>query len=114
MEKILISKGNGPVVINGDNYRIGDRDEIVRDCFYIENDSEVFIDGKLKYTAKAGDVIIRLYGIEDRYTDYEYCLIPGSFFGDYFTRLKAGKEVRKSKKCGCNSCENLCCDCEAA
>lgn len=114
MEKILISKNYYPVTINDNNYSLTDNDGIVRDSYYIENDSEVFIDGKLKYTAKAGDVVIRLYGIENRYANFEYYLIPGSIFGDYFTRLKAEKEARQPKNSIRNVCEKCCCDCEEA
>ena len=114
MEKVLISENYGPVIVTGNNYCFGDSDGVIRDCYYIENDSEVFINGELKYTAKAGDAIVRLYGVKDRYCNYEYCLIPGSIFGDYFTRLKAEKETRPSKKYRCNDCESICCNCEAA
>ena len=88
---------------------------LLRNAYGIKEESEVYINGEHKYTAKPGDIIISFYDIEDRYTKTEYFLIPGEFFGDYFVRLekyKNGKQsnINSAKQC-CDCVEPKCCDC---
>lgn len=83
----------------------------IRSGYFIEEESEVYINGEHKYTAKPGDVIINFYGIEDRYGESEYFLVPRELFGDYFVRLekyKASKqsEINNEELC-CNCCESI-------
>ena len=82
-------------------------DSLLRNAYYIKEESEVYINGEHKYTAKPGDMIISFYGIENRYEDFEYFLVPSEFFGDYFVRLE---KYKASKQSEINN-ENLCCDC---
>lgn len=80
---------------------------LLRNAYYIKEESEVYINGEHKYTAKPGDIIIGFYGIEDRYNKTEYFLVPGKLFEDYFVRLE---KYKASKQSEINN-ENLCCDC---
>ena len=82
-------------------------DSLLRNAYYIKEESEVYINGEHKYTAKPGDIIISFYGIEDRYNKTEYFLVPGKLFEDYFVRLE---KYKASKQSEINN-ENLCCDC---
>lgn len=116
MKKILISDRCYPIVLGSDlNLTILESSGAFRHGFCIKEESEVYINGEHKYTAKPGDVIISFYDIEDRYTKTEYFLIPGEFFGDYFVRLekyKNGKQsnINSAKQC-CDCAEPKCCDC---
>ena len=80
---------------------------LLRNAYCIKEESEVYINGEHKYTAKPGDIIISFYGIEDRYNKTEYFLVPGKLFEDYFVRLE---KYKASKQSEINN-ENLCCDC---
>ena len=82
-------------------------DSLLRNAYYIKEESEVYINGEHKYTAKPGDIIISFYGIEDRYNKTEYFLVPGKLFEDYFVRLE---KYKASKQSEINN-EGLCCDC---
>ena len=82
-------------------------DSLLRNAYYIKEESEVYINGEHKYTAKPGDIIISFYGIEDRYNKTEYFLVPGKLFEDYFVRLE---KYEASKQSEINN-EELCCDC---
>lgn len=82
-------------------------DSLLRKAYYIKEESEVYINGEHKYTAKPGDIIISFYGIEDRYNKTEYFLVPGKLFEDYFVRLE---KYKASKQSEINN-KNLCCDC---
>lgn len=82
-------------------------DSLLRNAYYIKEESEVYINGEHKYTAKPGDIIISFYGIEDRYNKTEYFLVPGKLFEDYFVRLE---KYEASKQSEINN-EGLCCDC---
>lgn len=82
-------------------------DSLIRNAYYIKEESEVYINGEHKYTAKPGDIIISFYDIEDRYNKTEYFLVPGKLFEDYFVRLEKHKASKQSE---INN-ENLCYDC---
>lgn len=82
-------------------------DSLLRNAYYIKEESEVYINGEHKYTAKPGDIIISFYGIEDRYNKTEYFLVPRKLFEDYFVRL----EKYKASEQGKINNEELCCDC---
>lgn len=108
MKKVLISDGCYPIVLGSDlNPTALESNGVLRHGFCIKEESEVYINGEHKYTAKPGDIIISFYGIEDRYTKTEYFLIPGEFFGDYFVRLEKYKNGKQSNI----DCEKECCDC---
>lgn len=81
-------------------------DGLLRNAYCIKEESEVYINGEHKYTAKPGDIIISFYGIEE-YNKTEYFLVPGKLFEDYFVRLE---KYKASKQSEINN-ENLCCDC---
>ena len=83
-------------------------DSLLRNAYYIKEESEVYINGEHKYTAKPGDIIISFYGIEDRYNKTEYFLVPGKLFEDYFVRLE---KYKNGKQSNINSAKQ-CCDCD--
>lgn len=108
MKKVLISNECSPIALGSDlNPMPLESRGLLRNGFCIKEESEVYINGEHKYTAKPGDIIISFYGIEDRYTKTEYFLIPGEFFGDYFVRLEKYKASKQSNI----DCEKVCCDC---
>ena len=108
MKKILISDGCYPIVLGSDlNLTTLESSGAFRHGFCIKEESEVYINGEHKYTAKPGDIIISFYGIEDRYNKTEYFLVPGKLFEDYFVRLE---KYEASKQSEINN-EGLCCDC---
>ena len=108
MKKVLISNECYPIAIDNNLNPVSlDSRNIIRDGYRIEEESEVYINGEHKYTAKPGDIIISFYGIEDRYNKTEYFLVPGKLFEDYFVRLE---KYKASKQSEINN-ENLCCDC---
>ena len=96
---IVLDNNLNPVPLNSRN--------TVRDGYCIEEESEVYINGEHKYTAKPGDIIISFYGIEDRYNKTEYFLVPGKLFEDYFVRLE---KYKNGKQSNINSAKK-CCDC---
>lgn len=108
MKKVLISNECYPIAIDNNLNPVSlESRNIIRDGCRIEEESEVYINGEHKYTAKPGDMIISFYGIENRYEKLEYFLVPGKLFGDYFVRLEKHKASKQSE---INN-ENLCCDC---
>lgn len=108
MKKVLISNECYPIVLDNNLNPVSlESRNIIRDGYRIEEESEVYINGEHKYTAKPGDMIISFYGIENRYEKLEYFLVPGKLFGDYFVRLE---KYKASKQSEINN-ENLCCDC---
>ena len=108
MKKVLISNECYPIAIDNNLNPVSlESRNIIRDGYRIEEESEVYINGEHKYTAKPGDIIISFYGIEDRYNKTEYFLVPGKLFEDYFVRLE---KYEASKQSEINN-ENLCCDC---
>ena len=94
MKKVLVSNKSYPIVLDSD-----------LNPAPLEN-GECF-NGKYKYTAKPGDVLFQFYGIENRYEDFEYFLVPREFFGDYFVRLE---KYKNGKQSNINSAKQ-CCDC---
>lgn len=108
MKKVLISNECYPIAIDNNLNPVSlESRNIIRDGYRIEEESEVYINGEHKYTAKPGDMIISFYGIGNRYEKLEYFLVPGKLFGDYFVRLE---KYKASKQSEINN-ENLCCDC---
>lgn len=109
MKKVLISNKSYPIVLDSDlNPAPLENGECFnRSAFSITEECEVYINGKYKYTAKPGDVLFQFYGIENRYEDFEYFLVPREFFGDYFVRLE---KYKNGKQSNINSAKQ-CCDC---
>lgn len=109
MKKVLVSNKCYPVVLDSDlNPAPLENGECFnRSAFSITEECEVYINGKYKYTAKPGDVLFQFYGIENRYEDFEYFLVPREFFGDYFVRLE---KYKNGKQSNINSAKK-CCDC---
>ena len=108
MKKVLISNECYPIELDNNlNPALLRSDSLLRNAYYIKEESEVYINGEHKYTAKPGDIIIGLYGIEDIYNKPEYFLVPVEFFGDYFARLE---KLKASEQSEINN-EGLCCDC---
>lgn len=108
MKKVLISNECYPIAIDNNlNPVLLESRNIIRDGYRIEEESEVYINGEHKYTAKPGDIIISFYGIEDRYNKTECFLVPGKLFEDYFVRLE---KYEASKQSEINN-EGLCCNC---
>lgn len=108
MKKVLISNECYPIELDNNlNPAPLGSNSLLRNAYCIKEESEVYINGEHKYTAKPGDIIIRFYGIEDRYNKTEYFLVPGKLFEDYFVRLE---KYKASKQSEINN-ENLCCDC---
>lgn len=108
MKKVLISNECHPIVLDDNLNPVPLRsNRTIRNGYLVEEESEVYINGEHKYTAKPGDIIIGLYGIEDIYNKPEYFLVPVELFGDYFVRLEKHKASKQSE---INN-ENLCCDC---
>lgn len=111
MKKVLISNECYPIELDNNlNPTPLESNRLLRNAYYIKEESEVYINGEHKYTAKPGDIIINFYGIEDRYNKTEYFLVPGKLFEDYFVRLE---KYEASKQSEINN-EGLCCDrCES-
>lgn len=108
MKKVLISNECYPIELDNNLNPAPLRSHsLLRNAYCIKEESEVYINGEHKYTAKPGDTIIGFYGIEDRYNKTEYFLVPGKLFEDYFVRLE---KYEASKQSEINN-ENLCCDC---
>lgn len=108
MKKVLISNECHPIVLDDNLNPVPLRsNRTIRNGYLVEEESEVYINGEHKYTAKPGDIIIGLYGIEDIYNKTEYFLVPGKLFEDYFVRLE---KYEASKQSEINN-EGLCCDC---
>lgn len=108
MKKVLISNECHPIVLDDNLNPVPLRsNRTIRNGYLVEEESEVYINGEHKYTAKPGDIIIGLYGIEDIYNKPEYFLVPGKLFEDYFVRLE---KYEASKQSEINN-EGLCCDC---
>lgn len=108
MKKVLISNECYPIELDNNlNPAPLGSNRPLRNAYYIKEESEVYINGEHKYTAKPGDIIISFYGIEDRYNKTEYFLVPGKLFEDYFVRLE---KYEASKQSEINN-EGLCCDC---
>lgn len=108
MKKVLISNECYPIELDNNlNPAPLESNRLLRNAYYIKEESEVYINGEHKYTAKPGDIIINFYGIEDRYNKTEYFLVPGKLFEDYFVRLE---KYEASKQSEINN-EGLCCDC---
>lgn len=108
MKKVLISDKCCPIALDNDlNPTPLESRCLLRDGYHIKEDSEVYINGEHKYTAKPGDIIISFYGIEDIYGKTEYFLVPGELLGDYFVRLEKYKTSKQSSI----DCEKVCCDC---
>lgn len=109
MKKVLVSNKSYPIVLDSDlNPAPLENGECFnRSAFSITEECEVYINGKYKYTAKPGDVLFQFYGIENRYEDFEYFLVPSEFFGDYFVRLE---KIQNGKQSNINSVKQ-CCDC---
>lgn len=108
MKKVLISNECYPIELDNNlNPAPLESNRPLRNAYCIKEESEVYINGEYKYTAKPGDIIINFYGIEDRYNKTEYFLVPGKLFEDYFVRLE---KYEASKQSEINN-EGLCCDC---
>lgn len=108
MKKVLISNECYPIELDNNlNPAPLGSNRFLRNAYCIKEESEVYINGEHKYTAKPGDIIISFYGIEDRYNKPEYFLVPGKLFEDYFVRLE---KYEASKQSEINN-EGLCCDC---
>lgn len=108
MKKVLISNECYPIELDNNlNPAPLRSNSLLRNAYYIKEESEVYINGEHKYTAKPGDIIIGFYGIEDIYNKTEYFLVPGKLFEDYFVRLE---KYEASKQSEINN-EGLCCDC---
>lgn len=108
MKKVLISNECYPIELDNNlNPAPLESNSLLRNAYYIKEESEVYINGEHKYTAKPGDIIISFYGIEDRYNKAECFLVPGKLFEDYFVRLE---KYKASKQSEINN-ENLCYDC---
>jgi hypothetical protein len=108
MKKVLMSNECYPIELDNNlNPALLRSDSLLRNAYYIKEESEVYINGEHKYTAKPGDIIISFYGIEDRYNKTEYFLVPRKLFEDYFVRL----EKYKASEQGKINNEELCCDC---
>ena len=108
MKKVLISNECHPIELDNNlNPAPLRSNSLLGNAYYIKEESEVYINGEHKYTAKPGDIIIGFCGIEDIYNKTEYFLVPGKLFGDYFVRLEKHKASKQSE---INN-ENLCCDC---
>lgn len=108
MKKVLISNECYPIELDNNlNPAPLESNRLFRNAYRIKEESEVYINGEHKYTAKPGDIIINFYGIEDRYNKTEYFLVPGKLFEDYFVRLE---KYEASKQSEINN-EGLCCDC---
>ena len=112
MKKVLISNECYPIVLDNNLNPVPlNSRNTVRDGYCIEEESEVYINGEHKYTAKPGDMIISFYGIEDKYNKLEYFLVPGKLFGDYFVRLEKYKASKQSEinneELYCNCCESI-------
>ena len=68
MKKVLISNECHPIVLDDNLNPVPLRsNRTIRNGYLVEEESEVYINGEHKYTAKPGDIIIGLYGIEDIY-----------------------------------------------
>lgn len=108
MKKVLISNECYPIELDNNLNPVPLRsNSLLRSAYRIKEESEVYINGEHKYTAKPGDVIINFYGIEDRYNKTEYFLVPGKLFEDYFVRLE---KYEASKQSEINN-EGLCYEC---
>lgn len=108
MKKVLISNECHPIALDDNLNPVPLRsNRTIRNGYLVEEESEVYINGEHKYTAKPGDIIIGLYGIEDIYNKPEYFLVPVELFGDYFARLEKFKASEQGK---INN-EELCCNC---
>ena len=98
MKKVLMSNECYPIELDNNlNPAPLGSNSLLRNAYCIKEESEVYINGEHKYTAKPGDIIISFYGIEDRYNKTEYFLVPGKLFEDYFVRLENIKLVSKAK-----------------
>ena len=108
MKKVLISNECYPIELDNNLNPASLRsNSLLRNAYCIKEESEVYINGEHKYTAKPGDIIISFYGIEDRYNKTEYFLVPGKLFEDYFVRLE---KYKNGKQSNINSAKQ-CCDC---
>lgn len=73
MKKVLISNKCYPIELDNNlNPAPLGSNSLLRNAYCIKEESEVYINGEHKYTAKPGDIIISFYGIEDRYNKTEY------------------------------------------
>lgn len=98
MKKVLISNERYPIELDNNlNPAPLGSNSLLRNAYCIKEESEVYINGEHKYTAKPGDIIISFYGIEDRYNKTEYFLVPGKLFEDYFVRLEKYEASKQSE-----------------
>lgn len=78
MKKVLISNKCYPIELDNNlNPALLGSNSLLRNAYCIKEESEVYINGEHKYTAKPGDIIISFYGIEDRYDKTEYFFSTG-------------------------------------
>lgn len=78
MKKVLISNKCYPIELDNNlNPAPLGSNSLLRNAYCIKEESEVYINGEHKYTAKPGDIIISFYGIEDRYNKTEYFFSTG-------------------------------------
>lgn len=109
MKKVLISNDCYPIVLDSNlNTAPLDRNSFFRNGYRIKEESEVYINGEHKYTAKPGDIIISFYDIEGRYNKTEYFLVPGELFGDYFVRLEKYNTDKQSEISNAGKCRDCC------
>ena len=110
MIKYVVNK-NTPHVLkldtdNTDNINVMDCEWCIDYMYYIEESGVFVIDGQ-SFDVKEGDVIVKLYGIEDS-RNKEYLIISHPQLADYMRRKKIYENSR-SKKDISKSCEE--CDC---
>lgn len=109
MKKVLISNKCYPIELDNNlNPAPLESNSVFRNAYCIKEESEVYINGEHKYTAKPGDIIINFYGIEDRYNKTEYFLVPGKLFEDYFVRLEKYEASKQSEINNEGLCRNCC------
>ena len=108
MTKLLFnSNSSNAISVKDNNFNIMHYDNIIRTSYIVEEDSEVYIDGELKDTAKAGDLIILLYGIEQRYEKSEVIVIRNDKISDYLeirNKYYAEKAGKETESICCNNC----------
>lgn len=99
-----INEGNGLIKFNKENEELkvlNNQSSMIDWLWIADEDGE--LNGK---EVKAGDIILRMYGIDDRYKR-EYFIINDEALKDYYKRVIEYHKQQEEKNSCCDCCEAI-------